>query len=49
LLIREKERKRLIRSELDRQLQEKKDREQAECDEKRMYENLMMEHVKFLG
>ena len=49
LMAREQERKRLIKSELDRQLREKKDREAAEVDEKRMYENLMMEHVKYLG
>ena len=40
LIMREQERRRLIRGELDRQLDEKKTREAAESDEKRMYEAL---------
>ena len=49
MMIREKERKRLIKEELDRQLQEKLKREAEEKDEKKMYEALMVEHVKLLG
>lgn len=39
-MLREQERRRLIRTELDKQLQEKKDREAGEMSERRMYEAL---------
>ena len=49
LIMREKERRRLIKEELDKQVQEKKNRQNNEQDEKRLYEDLMVEHVKLLG
>lgn len=48
-MLREQERRRLIREELDKQLQEKKKRETEEKEERRMYEYLQNEHVKLLG
>ncbi len=39
-LLRDKERKRLIKEELDKQLNEKRSRKRAEVEEQRMYENL---------
>lgn len=39
-MLREQERRRLIRNELDKQLQDKKAREEGEKDERRMYESL---------
>lgn len=47
-LLRDKERKRLIKEELDKQLNEKRSRKRAEVDELRMYENLQEQHVKLL-
>ena len=38
--MRDKERKRLIKEELDKQLTEKNSRRRAEVEERRMYENL---------
>jgi len=49
MLVREQERRRLIKAELDKQIQDKKVRETTENEEKKMYEELMMEHVKLLG
>lgn len=46
--MRDKERKRLIKEELDKQLNEKKSRKRAEVDEIRMYEQLQEQHVKLL-
>lgn len=48
-MLREQERRRLIRNELDKQLGEKKAREALEKDERRMYESLQQEHIKLLG
>ena len=48
-MLREQERRKLIRSELDKQLVEKKDRAAGEMSERRMYEALQQEHVKLLG
>lgn len=48
-IAREKERRRLIKQELDRQISEKQARSQAEKEERRMYESLAEEHVKLLG
>lgn len=47
--MRERERRRLIRSELDRQIMEKENKKQDEQNEKRMYEKMQDEHVKLLG
>lgn len=47
-LLRDKERKRLIKEELDKQLNEKNSRKRAEVEERRMYENLQEQHVKLL-
>lgn len=47
-MLRDKERKRLIKQELDKQLQEKNNRKKAEFDEKRQYEDLQEQHVKLL-
>ena len=47
--MREQERRRLIRAELDKQMAEKRDREADEMKERRMYEALQEEHVKLLG
>ena len=47
-ILRDKERKRLIKEELDKQLQEKNSRRRAEVQERRMYENLQEQHVKLL-
>jgi len=48
-MLREQERRRLIRNELDKQLEEKKSREVEEKEERRMYEYLQNEHIKLLG
>ena len=40
---------RLIRQELDRQMNEKKNREEEEKNERAQYEALQAEHVKLLG
>jgi len=47
-LLRDKERKRLIKEELDKQLKEKNSRKKAEVEERRLYENLQEQHVKLL-
>jgi len=47
-MMRDRERKRLIKQELDKQLQEKNQRKKAEVDEKRQYEDLQEQHVKLL-
>ena len=47
-LLRDKERKRLIKEELDKQLKEKNSRKRAEVEERRLYENLQDQHVKLL-
>ena len=46
--MRDRERKRLIKEELDKQLNEKNSRKRAEVEERRMYENLQEQHVKLL-
>lgn len=46
--MRDRERKRLIKEELDKQLNEKNSRRRAEVEERRMYENLQDQHVKLL-
>ena len=46
--MRDRERKRLIKEELDKQLKEKNSRKKAEIEEKLMYENLQDQHVKLL-
>ena len=48
-LLRDKERKRLIREELDNQLKEKKYKVQEDVKEDRMYENLQEQHLKLLA
>ena len=48
-ILREQERRRLIRGELDKQMEEKKKRANDEQHEKRQYEALQEEHVKLLG
>ena len=48
-MLREQERRRLIRNELDKQMEEKKNREDGELNERRMYETLQEEHVRLLG
>lgn len=48
-MMREQERRRLIRNELDKQMGEKKMREGEEMSERRKYESLQQEHVKLLG
>lgn len=47
-MLRDKERKRLIREELDNQLKEKKNRAEMDVKEDRMYENLQEQHLKLL-
>lgn len=47
-MLRDKERKRLIREELDNQLKEKKSKNQEDVKEDRMYENLQEQHLKLL-
>jgi len=47
--MRESERRRLIRAELDDQVKAKKTRESDLRDEQAMYDRLMEEHVKLLG
>lgn len=47
-ILRDRERKRLIKEELDKQLKEKSSRKRAEIDERRVYENLQDQHVKLL-
>ena len=46
--MRDRERKRLIKEELDKQLKEKMSRKNAEVSEARMYEQLQDQHVKLL-
>ena len=48
-IMREQERRRLIKQELDRQVMEKETRKKDEVLERRMYEKLQEEHVKLLG
>ena len=48
-MLREMERRRLIRNELDKQLMEKKEREAMDKDERALYEKLQEEHVRLLG
>ena len=48
-MLREQERRRLIREELDKQMAEKRERDNDEMKERRMYESLQEEHVKLLG
>ena len=48
-MMREQERRKLIRGELDKQLMEKKEREARELEERRAYEALQAEHVALLG
>jgi hypothetical protein len=47
-MMRDKERKRLIKEELDKQLNEKRHRRGKESEEGKMYENLQEQHVKLL-
>lgn len=47
-IMREKERKRLIKEELDRQLREKRDRKDREKNQDRMYEELQEKHLLLL-
>jgi hypothetical protein len=47
-ILRDRERKRLIKEELDKQLKEKNSRKRAEVEERRVYENLQDQHVKLL-
>ena len=47
-ILRDKERKRLIREELEKQLNEKKGRKYREVEENNMYEKLQEQHVKLL-
>lgn len=46
--MRDRERKRLIKEELDKQLKEKNSRKRAEVEERRVYEGLQEQHVKLL-
>lgn len=48
-ILREQERRKLIRQELDRQIREKRQKKADEAQEKAMYEKLQHEHVKLLG
>lgn len=48
-LVRDQERRRLIREELDKQIKEKRAKEEAEKVERAMYEELTAQHVKLLG
>lgn len=47
-ILRDKERKRLIKEELDKQLKEKKYKKSRDTEETKMYENLQDQHVKLL-
>jgi hypothetical protein len=47
--LREQERKRLMRQELDKQLIEKRARKEADREENEVYHQLQQEHVKLLG
>lgn len=47
--MREQERKRLMRQELDKQLIEKRARKEADREENEVYHQLQQEHVKLLG
>lgn len=47
--MREQERRRLIRIELDKQVSEKEKRKTQWMDEQKMYDQLTQEHVKLLG
>lgn len=47
-ILRDKERKRLIREELEKQLNEKQGRKYREVEENKMYEKLQDQHVKLL-
>jgi len=48
-MMREQERRKLIRGELDKQLKEKKERASREMEERLAYEALQTEHVSLLG
>jgi len=48
-LLRETERRRLIREELDKQVADKERRKEQQKDEQSMYFRLQQEHVKLLG
>lgn len=48
-ILKEQERRRLIKLELDKQVEDRKKRDRVEQDEKKVYEHLMVEHVKLLG
>lgn len=47
-MLRDAERKRLIREELDRQINSKKDRNNYEQDENKAYDDMAEEHAKLL-
>tara|TARA_B110000914_G_C15257552_1_gene351459 strand:+ start:316 stop:462 length:147 start_codon:yes stop_codon:yes gene_type:complete len=47
-LLREAERKRLIKDELDRQIMAKRERNQGEKQENKMYDEMHEEHGKLL-
>ena len=46
--MREQERKRLIRGELNKQLEEKKGKKKVEVEEDHMYDDLQKQHCKLL-
>jgi hypothetical protein len=48
-LLREKERKRLIKEELDNQMSEKNKAKRAEMSERQEYDKMQGEHLKLLG
>lgn len=48
-MMREQERRRLMRQELDKQMQEKAQRSAANKNEEEVYYKLQQEHVKLLG
>ena len=47
--LRDRDRKRLIKEELDRQLAEKGNRKKAEEEEKRKYEEMQKNHINYLN
>ena len=47
-IMRDKERKRLIKQELDKQLKEKKSKKVIEKEEGKMYETLQEQHIRLL-
>lgn len=47
-ILRDKERKRLIKQELDKQLEEKRRRKGKESEEGKMYETLQEQHIRLL-